>query len=213
MLVADPGVPTPDTKTVLRVTVAPAMAQSPDGEDTTPQPAGHDNSPGWWTPAHVWAAVVALATLLGAVVGLLAYLDSRGSDDTPAPPTTARTTNTLNEAQPPPPSPLPPPPASPRDPVRVLLAIDISGSVNDPLLAGDPRTRIQAAKEWAPRALDALDERDQLGLATCSTSRPEPRMVVPIRSLTETDLRATLNGILVKLGLTVPNEPALDGSQ
>jgi len=78
------------------------------------------------------------------------------------------------------------------------LAIDISGSVNDPLLAGDPRTRIQAAKEWAPRALDALDERDQLGLATFSTSRPEPRMVVPIRSLTETqkgEIKAGLTGL------------------
>lgn len=79
--------------------------------------------------------------------------------------------------------------------MRVLLEIDVSGSVNEPLFAGDPRTRIQAAQEWAPRALDALDERDQLGIAAFSTARPEPWIVVPIRSLTKTQKDAITAGL------------------
>ena len=104
----------------------------------------------------------------------------------------------------------------PRDSVRVLLAIDISGSQNNELRAGEARTRIEAAQEWAPHALDSLKERDQLGIATFSTSgrsgcrsaptdRPrslgrlrrclEPRMVVPIRSLTADHKRAIAAGL------------------
>ncbi len=93
----------------------------------------------------------------------------------------------------------------PRDPARVLLAIDISGSANNELLAGDPRTRIEAAQEWAGRALDSLDDRDQLGIATFSTSDPVPRLVVPIRALTEQQkvrIRAGLQKLPARSGGT-----------
>jgi hypothetical protein len=118
------------------------------------------------------------------------------------------------------------PPDPPRQPVRVLLAIDISGSQSSELRTGDPRTRIEAAQEWAPRALDSLGEQDQLGIATFSTSgrcprrttpadppRPlrtlrrclMPKLVVPIRSLTtkhKHDIKAGLAGLRANAGGT-----------
>lgn len=111
------------------------------------------------------------------------------------------------------------PPDPPRQPVRVLLAIDISGSQSNELRAGDPRTRIEAVQEWAPLALDSLGEQDQLGIATFSTSGRcprrtaaadpprgirtlrrcfKPQLVVPIRSLTtkhKDDIKAGLAGL------------------
>ncbi|SFB96890.1 vWA domain-containing protein [Streptomyces aidingensis] len=54
-----------------------------------------------------------------------------------------------------------------RKKARVLLVMDVSGSMNEP--AGDGRSRLEAAKEAAVASLDLLHEEDEVGLWAFST--------------------------------------------
>jgi Ca-activated chloride channel family protein len=69
-----------------------------------------------------------------------------------------------------------------RKEARVLLVLDVSGSMSDP--AGDGRTKLDLAKAAAISALDEFKDEDQVGLWVFSTDlggeHPNWREVVPI---------------------------------
>jgi Ca-activated chloride channel family protein len=67
---------------------------------------------------------------------------------------------------------LPDHPDAPRRTARVLLLLDVSGSMNEP--AGDGRSRLAAAQEAALTVLDLLRPDDEVGLWTFSAGTPGP---------------------------------------
>jgi Ca-activated chloride channel homolog len=74
-----------------------------------------------------------------------------------------------------------------RKEARVLLVLDVSGSMSDP--AGDGRTKLDLAKAAAISALDEFKDEDQVGLWVFSTDlggeHPNWREVVPIGTIGE----------------------------
>ena len=74
-----------------------------------------------------------------------------------------------------------------RKEARVLLVLDVSGSMSDP--AGDGRTKLDLAKAAAISALDEFKDEDQVGLWVFSTElggeHPNWREVVPIGRIAE----------------------------
>ena len=73
---------------------------------------------------------------------------------------------------------------APRDPVRILLAIDTSGSLTNPIRGATGLSGIDAAKSWTPVALQSLGAGDQFGIVTFSTMHREPRWLVRLGPVT-----------------------------
>lgn len=98
-------------------------------------------------------------------------------------------------------------------PVRVVLAIDTSSSMNDPFMAGDTRTRIKVAKEWGQDGLNRLADNDEVGL--WSFASPIPKLYVrrPLKRLGDyRDRRGLLRTAkLVPAGGTPLYDVIIDG--
>ena len=56
-----------------------------------------------------------------------------------------------------------------RKPARVLLVLDVSGSMGDEASAGSSETKLELAKQAAIEALDQFSDRDEVGLRVFST--------------------------------------------
>ena len=78
--------------------------------------------------------------------------------------------------------------AEQRKGAKVMLVMDVSGSMGDPAVQGDRATKLDLAKEAAIRALDQFEPQDEVGLRIFSTElgppeNPEYIDVVPIEPI------------------------------
>lgn len=94
-----------------------------------------------------------------------------------------------------------------RKAARVLLVIDVSGSMGDPAVAGESATKLDLAKEAAITALDQFAPQDSVGLRIFSTEigtaeHPEWIDVVPIEPIGQSAeaLRTRIRALIPQQG-------------
>lgn len=132
-------------------------------------PASRDNAPWWKNPNIMVPSIVGPLVVAFVLAIANGFFDS--DDDTRAP----SPTTDVSDAVP------PPPPVTPTEPrnLRILLAIDASGSMTSYRVSGNngPR-RIEAAVTGASAALDQLEEPYELGLWTFRDRGPRQEVAI-----------------------------------
>lgn len=134
-----------------------------------PEPPPDDAAPWWKQPEHKVAVILAIIGASGLIIPAIIVAivtlatSSDGSPDSPA------QTSTQTDTQPQGPRSAPPPPqASSRRPARVLLLIDVSGSMGEePLDPDEPDgdRRMDAVTTFVGPRLDTLDQDgDRIGV-------------------------------------------------